>query len=152
MLRPLVSRFLLPLVTGGQVHVGRPLDRKAVAALVAGWASTDARKRFAQLGPEELRAGEDLTKARAAHARTLLLDPRPPPLDESTLRLGAALHNLLLLSHPAFSPGHDERSRVKLAESALRFANLGSPPAPPRRCDGTRSSFAFPSSCNPSGS
>jgi hypothetical protein len=127
MLRPLVSRFLLPLVTGGQVHVGRPLDPKAVTALVAGWASTDARKRFAQLGPEELKAGEDLTKARAAHARTLLLDPRPPPLDENTLRLGAALHNLLLLSHPAFSPAHDERSRVKLAESAMRLADLGPP-------------------------
>jgi hypothetical protein len=127
MLRPLVSRFLLPLVRGGQVHVGRPLDRKTVAALATGWASTDARKRFAQLGPEELRAGEDLTKARAAHARTLLLDPGTPSLDENTLRLGAALHNLLLLSHPAFSPGHDERGRARIADSATRLGDLGPP-------------------------
>ncbi len=128
MLRPLVGRFLLPLVKGGQVHVGRPLEAKAVAGLVAGWASTDARKRFAQLGPDELRAGEELAKARAALASTLLLDVQAPGMDESTLRLGAALHNLLLLSHPTFAEGHDERGRSRIAEAAGRLADLGPPP------------------------
>jgi hypothetical protein len=128
-LRPLVSRFLLPLVQGGQVHVGRPLDAKAVASLAAGWASTDLRRRFAQLGPEEMRAGEELARVRAAHAATLLLDPRPPPLDEGTLRLGAALHNLLLLSHPAFAAPHEERGRARLAEIATGLADLGPPPS-----------------------
>jgi hypothetical protein len=127
MLRPLVSRFLLPLVQGGQIHVGRPLDAKSVAALAAGWASTDLRRRFAQLGPEEMRAGEELARVRTAHAATLLLDPRPPPLDVSTLRLGAALHNLLLLSHPAFAAPHEERGRARLAETAAGLADLGPP-------------------------
>jgi hypothetical protein len=128
MVRSLVGRFLLPLVRGGQVHVGRPLDARAVATLVAAWASTDPRKRFSQIGPEELKAGEDLAKARAAHAGTLLLDLRLPSLDESTFRLGAALHNLLVLSHPSLSsPGHDERNRSRIAAAANQLADLGPP-------------------------
>ena len=154
MLRPLVSRFLLPLVKGGQVHVGRPLDGEAVAALVAGWASTDPRKRFAQLGPEELRAGEDLAKARAAPRRgPCCWMPGPPALDESTLRLGAALHNLLLLSHPSVRRAVTTSAAGSgIADAATRLADLGpAAHARPRRYDGTRCWCGCPSWSSPSG-
>jgi hypothetical protein len=127
MLRPLVSRFLLPLVKGGKLHVGRPFDQKAVQALVAAWTTTDARKQTYHLGPEEIRAAEELSALRVSHGGTLLLDARPPPLDESSVRLGASLHNLLLLSHPSFVLGNDERGRTRIAESAQRLGDLGPP-------------------------
>ena len=57
----------------------------------------------------------------------MLLDARPPPLDENTLRLGAALHNLLLLSHPSLVLGNDERGRARIAEAAQRLGDLGPP-------------------------
>jgi hypothetical protein len=127
MLRPLVSRFLLPLVKGGKLHVGRPLDQKGLQALVACWSTADPRRQNSQLGAEELEAADELSSLRARHGVTLLLDARPPPLDESTLRLGAALHNLLLLSHPSLALGNDEHGRSGIADAAERLADLGPP-------------------------
>jgi hypothetical protein len=127
MVRELVGRFLLPLVKGGSVHVGRPLHEKAVAGLVAAWSSPDPRRLMYLVGPDEVRAAEELSRLRAAYGRTLLIDARPPPLDENTLRLGAALHNLLLLSHPAFALSSDERNRTRIAQASQRLADLGAP-------------------------
>jgi hypothetical protein len=129
MLRPLVSRFLLPLVKGGQVHVGRPLNEKSVTALVAAWRATEPRRLAHVVGSDEVLAADELAALRAAHSRTLLIDARPPPLDENTFRLGAALHDLLLLSHPGFALGSDDRSRARIAEAAQRLADLGPPPS-----------------------
>jgi len=127
MLRPLVGRFLLPLVKGGQLHVGRPLHERSVAQLVQAWTSADQRRQVYILGADELRAADQLSSLRAVHGGTLLIDAAAPRLDENTLRLGAALHNVLLLSHPGFALGSDDRSRTRIAEAAERLADLGPP-------------------------
>ncbi len=127
MLRPLVGRFLLPLVKGGQVHVGRPLHERAVAGLAAAWTAPDQRRQVYVLGPDELRAADELSALRAAVGRTLLIEAGAPKLDETAIRLGASLHNVLLLSHPGFALGSDDRTRTRIAAAAERLADLGPP-------------------------
>jgi hypothetical protein len=82
-----LEQFLLPLVAGGKVHVGRPLDSEAVTLLQAQNVVESA----------EITAIE---RARQALARDLWPYPVPTPLDEVSISLAAGLHNLLFLSHP----------------------------------------------------
>jgi len=121
MLRPFVSRFVLPLVRGGLLHVGRPLDLRAVSALVRTSAAS-----FAD-GDGEAEAARELSARRTAAGRSLLADLPPPPLDEATLRLGAAVHNLLLLAHPGLGDQVGDRTRARIAESAFALADIGPP-------------------------
>ncbi len=51
----------------------------------------------------------------------------PPPFDETTLRLGAALHDLLALGHPELG-GSRSRRADRVAAAALELAAIGSPP------------------------
>src|SRR4051812_18747137 len=98
--RPFVGRFLLPLVKGGTLHVGRPLGPKAIAAMVRTWRA-GARRAFSSLEDmAEEDAIAELGRLRQARARALVYDAGTPPLDETTIRLGAAVHNLLALGHP----------------------------------------------------
>jgi hypothetical protein len=127
-LRPFVSRFLLPLVKGGSLHVGRPLDLAAVQALAEVFAAP-LELRGDRLGPAELVAASELGFLRGRTARVLLLDAPPPPLDEETLRLGAALHDVLLLTHPSLGTDPADRTRQRIAETAEVLAALGPPPS-----------------------
>ena len=87
--------FCLPLVRGGALRVGRPLGPRAVARVMDLVASAsrdpadDEAEPIAMLG-----AGRRARRGAPASGRG------PPPLDEVTVRLGAALHDLLALAHP----------------------------------------------------
>ena len=81
-----VERFLLPLVEGGDVHVSAPLGFSALSAF--------------ELEDDDSAAERGLSSARWAVARELLCDAEPPSLDEESLRIAIASHDLLFLAHP----------------------------------------------------
>ncbi len=126
MQRAFVSDFLLPLVKGGSLRIGRPLDEAAVARLWAVHASADP-ERSLRLAPADLHAVSELGFLRARTARTLLLDAQPPPLDQESLRLAAALHDVLLLSHPDLGDDPADRTRQRIADVAHGLAAIGPP-------------------------
>src|SRR3954468_11573966 len=100
-----VSRFLLPLVKGGPLHVGRPLGARAVAEMTRAW-QPGTRRAFTTLEDiVEEDAIAELTRLRQLRARALLFAATAPPLDETTLRLAVGVHNLLSLGHPGFATG-----------------------------------------------
>jgi hypothetical protein len=85
---------------------------------------------------ERVRAGDvrvALALARHAAARRLLPGAHVPPLDETTLRLGAALHNLLALNHPSIAgrgqgEGRGAEGRqTRIAAVARELAFVGPP-------------------------
>jgi hypothetical protein len=125
-LRPFVSRFLLPLVKGGSLHIGRPLDQALAQALAGAFAAPEDQ-RGDRLSPAELVAASELGFLRGRTARALVLDAPPPPLDDESFRLGAALHNVLLLTHPALGADPADRTRQRIAEAAEVLAALGPP-------------------------
>jgi hypothetical protein len=123
---PFVSRFLLPLVKGGTLHVGRPLGARALAAMVA--AFRPGRRRVLSLRDmAEEDALAELARLRHGRARALLVDASLPPLDESSLRLGVAVHNLLGLLHPDLARRSLERRQEQIVAATLPIADLGPP-------------------------
>ena len=116
MARAFLSAFLLPLVRGGRLHVGRPLGPLAF----------ERRGRFAANHIEALAAFE-LARARQEVAARFLRDAAAPELDEATIRLGAALHDLLVLVHPALEGPRVARRQARVAAGAQALASLGPP-------------------------
>jgi hypothetical protein len=114
--RAFVQSFLLPLVRGGRLHVGRPLGAAAVERLA----------RVAASG-EGAGAAAALAEARREVATRFLPSASTPPLDEATLRLGAALHDLLVLVHPGLEGPGVTRRQARVAAAAHRLAALGAP-------------------------
>src|SRR5688572_1981033 len=119
MLRPFVGRFLLPLTSGGSLHVGRPLDLRAVTTLLHAWESRSDKRQQALLGVAEEHAANELAGVRTRRARSLLFDLPPPAIDEATLRLGAAMHNVLALAHPGLADDGGGRARIAEAAESL---------------------------------
>jgi hypothetical protein len=119
-MRPFVSTFLLPLVRGGAVHVSRPLGHGAVDRLV---------RTLPALEPE---ATSELAVRRQSVAARILPAARPPELDEATVRLGAALHDLLALAHPGLAGAGAARRQASISTAALELASVG-PPASARQ-------------------
>jgi hypothetical protein len=119
-IRKFVSEFLLPLVRGGKVLVGRPLSRRSVEAL--------ARAHVERPTLSERRAVKHLGQARQAALTSLVPSPPPLPLDEASWRIGAAVHDLLALSHPGVVEGPRSEARVeRIAAAAAALAGLGPP-------------------------
>jgi hypothetical protein len=115
MARAFVSSFLLPLVRGGRLAVGRPLGARAVERLGRAVGAEDA-------------AAAQLADSRRGVAARFLPDAPAPPLDEATLRLGAALHDLLVLVHPGLDGPGAGRRQERVARSAHSLvASLGAP-------------------------
>ena len=114
-MRSFASDFLLPLVRGGPLKIGRPLALAAVPDLCNGLPTAD-RDGVASLAARRL----------AAAAR-LIPTGDPPPLDESAVRLGAALHNLLVLGHPGLAGAGRARAESRIAAAALELASVGPP-------------------------
>ncbi len=124
--RPFVSRFLLPLVRGGALHVGRPMGPKALQAMTD--AFRPGRRRVLSLEDmAEEDAVAELARLRHGRARALLIDATLPPLDESALRLGVAVHNLLALVHPRLLGRSAERRQEQVVAVTLPIADLGPP-------------------------
>ncbi len=107
----LLDDFLLPLVSGGPMRVGRPIGPRRLETLLRASAGEPAER------------VAELARVRHQRARVLIADLSPPPLDEATIRLGAAMHNLLALGRIL--------DRAPLAERVAAvtetFADLGPP-------------------------
>jgi len=82
-----LERFVLPLVAGGELHVGRPLDAE------------DLQLVEAELVIEG-EASLAIFAARRRRAARLWLYPVELQLDGPALRMLVGLHNLLFLNHP----------------------------------------------------
>ncbi|HET6282858.1 MAG TPA: hypothetical protein VFH73_17975 [Polyangia bacterium] len=119
-----VAEFLVPLVNGGTLHVGRPLGLRTVERMTRHLVEAGRGR----AGAVDIVAV--LAEGRRAAAAALAAEVGPPPLDETTLRLGAALHDLLALAHPALE-GHTLESRQeRIAAAALELASVGFPRSP----------------------
>jgi hypothetical protein len=139
--RPFVGRFLLPLVRGGPLHVGRPLGARAIELMASAW-RPGVRRSFTSLEDmAEEDAMVELARLRHARARTLLAAATAPPLDETSVRLAVGLHNLLALGHPGLGAGLAagvsgrqraralEQRRAQIVDATLPLADLGPPPS-----------------------
>jgi hypothetical protein len=115
-MRRFVSDFLLPVVGGGAPHLGRPLGLDAVV-------------RMMQQPPPLIEADAlaSLSACRVATATRVAALSEAPPFDETTVRLGAALHDLLALGHPELGGGRSRRAE-RIAAAALELASIGVPP------------------------
>ena len=114
-MRRFVADFLLPIVRGGPAHIGRPLGLDAIQRML--------RDPFPIADAATL---ADLAACRIASARRVTPVVEPPPFDEATLRLGAALHDLLALGHPELG-GARSRRADRVAAAALELASIGPP-------------------------
>jgi hypothetical protein len=114
-MRRFVADFLLPIVRGGPAHIGRPLGLDVILRML--------RDPFPIADAATL---ADLAACRVASARRVIPLVEPPPFDEATLRLGAALHDLLALGHPELG-GTRSRRADRVAAAALELASIGPP-------------------------
>jgi hypothetical protein len=115
-MRRFASDFLLPVVRGGAANVGRPLGMEAVTRMLR------------DLPLVEGAALEKLAEVRTASALRVAPVVDAPPFDETTLRLAAALHDLLALGHPELG-GTRSRRTDRVAAAALDLASVGAPPS-----------------------
>jgi hypothetical protein len=113
-MRRFVSDFLLPVVRGGAAHVARPLGISALSRMLR------------DLPLLEEAALEQLTACRIASATRVAPVVEPPPFDETSVRLGAALHDLLALGHPELGSTRSRRAE-RVAAAALELAAIGAP-------------------------
>jgi hypothetical protein len=103
------------------LHVGRPVGWPAVALMLRRLpGAADGLS-----GRHEVRVAFEVARLRQLCVAGLLADAEPPSLDESSLRLAAAAHNLLLLGHPGIA-GHS-REEEHIAALAQALADLGPP-------------------------
>jgi hypothetical protein len=122
MARRFVTDFLLPLVRGGALRVGRPLGPRAVGRVLDLVASASRDPADDEAEPIAM-----LAAGRRAVAGRILPVGAAPPLDEVTVRLGAALHDLLALAHPDLMGPGIARRQEQIALCALELASVGSP-------------------------
>ena len=120
-MRRFVSDFLLPIVRGGPASVGRPLGPTTVARIVA------HLEQRAALSGAEADALAELAACRLAIASRFLPAAAAPRLDETSVRLGAALHDLLALGHPELAGPGVLRRQTRIAAVAKQLAALGPP-------------------------
>jgi hypothetical protein len=122
MARRFVAEFLLPLVRGGALRVGRPLGPRAVDRVTETVARASRDPTDEEAEPiTMLGAGRRMVAGRHLPAGAA------PPLDEVTVRLGAALHDLLALAHPDLVGPGIARRQEQIALAALELASVGSP-------------------------
>ena len=118
--RAFVAEFLLPLVRGGTLSVGRPLALREVRGLM--------RQTAERPTPSEREAAVAFGRARRECLASLVPVAPELTLDESTWRLGAAVHNLLALAHPRIATGPGADARIeRVAGAAAELARLGAP-------------------------
>jgi len=105
--REFLSRFVRPLVAGGEIHVGAPVP------------NSDLERWDHELGD----AAVEITavdEARQAVVSTLVCRPPPLVLEADDLALAVGLHNALFLVHPrAEQWSVSDRARRKVIDTAL---------------------------------
>ncbi|MBW2732735.1 MAG: hypothetical protein JRH20_10115 [Deltaproteobacteria bacterium] len=104
-----LDRFALPLVLGGAVHIGNPIDHDDLRQLEA-WTANAA-------------GSAPLAQACSHRASFFWPEQVSSSLDGDTARLLAGAHNTLFLSHPArpslFRTGRGTRQVVRFTASCL---------------------------------
>jgi hypothetical protein len=107
----LLERFILPLVRGGELAVGRPI-------------SLDELRALEEQIPHATEKIVDVDEARADVLSDLVVRPPALVFDLDELSLAAAVHNLLFLVHPrADSWSVSGSSRRKVIETAQQMAS-----------------------------
>lgn len=110
-LRDFLTRFVRPLVAGGELHVGGPIP----LPLVARWQ--------AELGHASVEA-DAVDDARHAILASLVVRPPALVLEGEELALAAGLHNALFLVHPrAEQWSVSDRQRRKIIDTALALVS-----------------------------
>lgn len=105
--REFLTRFVTPLVAGGEVHIGAPIP----ASDVERWEHDLDDASVEQLAVDD---------ARQAVVSTLVCRPPPFVLEADELALAAGLHNALFLVHPrAEEWSVTDRTRRKIIDTAL---------------------------------
>ncbi len=105
-----LESFVLPLVAGGDMHVGRPIDAPTLES-------------YEQQLPHASVPLVAIDEAREKVLSKLVVKPPACVLDVDELNLAAAVHNLLFLAHPdAEGWGMSESRRAKIVASAQSFA------------------------------
>jgi hypothetical protein len=105
-----LSKFVLPLVAGGEMHVGKPID-------------ADELQRFEEELPHASVPLVAIDDARTAVISTVVVRPPALVFDTDELALSAAVHNLLFLAHPRIDTWSISRAgRAKVVATAQRFA------------------------------
>lgn len=113
---PFIERFVLPLVEGGELHVSAPLGFGGLSRLAD--------------EPDDSAAERRLGEARLAVCAELLPEPVTPTLDEDSLRLAIALHDLLFLFHPDAPASMQGTSHRHVATGCALLAALELPDDP----------------------
>ena len=109
--RDFLSRFVQPLVAGGELHIGAPIP----AADVDRWEHDLHDASVEQVAVDD---------ARAAVLSTLVVRPPALILDGDELSLAAGLHNALFLVHPrAELWSVSDRARRKIIDTALALVS-----------------------------
>jgi hypothetical protein len=110
-----LHHFVLPLVAGGDVRVQQPIGARELKEL---YEADFARDESAQ------RIGE----SRHAVVSELVIAPPEPELDPDSLRLAAAMQNLLFIMHPAAGGVGVRRGRLRqLSTYSTKLATLPLP-------------------------
>lgn len=105
-----LERFVLPLVAGGALHIGKPIDEDRL---------TEFEKNLAHASVPLIAIDE----AREVVMSRLVVSPPAILFDVDELSLAAAVHNLLYLCHPdAESWTVSDSARAKVVASAQKFA------------------------------
>jgi hypothetical protein len=109
--REFLSRFVRPLVAGGEVHVGAPIPLPDLAR----W-ETELHDATVET--------EEVDEARAAVLSTIVVRPPPMLLEIEDLALAAGLHNALFLVHPrADEWSVSDRQRRRIIDAALALVS-----------------------------
>ncbi len=102
-----LSRFVKPLVAGGELHVGAPIPM------------SDLTRWGAELHEASVET-EEVDDKRAAVLSTIVCRPPPILLEPDELALAAGLHNALFLVHPnADLWSVSDRQRRRIIDAAL---------------------------------
>lgn len=118
-----LERFMLPLLVGGEVEVGEPLDAADLKTLSACCATPDGLADV--LVP--------IAAARTRVAEHCWLYPVAVELDEEALRLATGLHNALFLGHPGTQEIFVRRAALdRVVAFSARCLALGAPPTAAR--------------------
>lgn len=105
-----LERFVLPLVAGGEMHIGKPV-------------SADELQRFEEEIPHATVPIVAIDEARTAVVSSIVVRPPAVVFDRDELSLACAVHNLLFLSHPRADAWTMSRAaRSKVIAAAQRFA------------------------------
>jgi hypothetical protein len=112
-----LHHFVLPLVAGGDVRVATVLGAREM-------------KQLNESSFDDDESARRIAEARHAVVSELLINPPEPQLDDDTLRLAAAMQNLLFLLHPGTATWTARRRRLRgVAAYTTHLATLPLPEA-----------------------